>query len=724
MEGKGLLEFGPFRVDTARRMLLRDGQVVSLPGKAFDVLLALLRTPGDTVSKDDLMKTVWPDSFVEEGNLTQTVFVLRKALGDSDGQALIVTAPRVGYRFVGNVTTVSPVPGEAPAAEAPEVPSKPARRAVLPWGIAAGLALIVPAAGWLALRSPRPPSAPFLSLSVDLGTTELAPRSGVALAPDGTRIVFSVRTSEGKSMLAVRMLDGSAITPLPETAGGTDPFFSPDGQWIAYWADGKLKKTSIHGGRTATVCEDCIPGGGASWSENGAFIVATQHSPFGLSRIDSGGGAPHLIASPADHKALCLQWPQVLPGGETVLYTASDRLRSFEDARIEVLSLKTGRWKTLQEKAYYGRYLPSGHLVWVQDRKLFGARFELARLEMKGPPAPLIDDDLGNPVVGNGEFDFSQNGAFIYLGGNVPKWQVVWIDPAGRTDPLISNAAYYRDPSLSPDGKRLALAIGQSHSDIYLYDLERQSLTRRSFTKESTREPAWSSDGLHIAFKSNTPNGGTILWMRSDIGEPQLVYKAAGAVDRFAISPDSKSLLVALSGPDIWMVPLDISDPDRPKGGKPELFLHRTQPGFTASFSQDGRWIAYSSHEPGETGIYVRSAAAGRFERMQISFGKDDFFPLWSRSADQILFQDDEGHIEVIDYQVNGASFRAGKQRLWLSKPIAAGNRRLFFDLAPDGKRIVTFERAKNDASLGSLRAMFLFNFFDELRRRVPDKGP
>jgi Tol biopolymer transport system component len=193
-------------------------------------------------------------------------------------------------------------------------------------------------------------------------------------------------------------------------------------------------------------------------------------------------------------------------------------------------------------------------------------------------------------------------------------------------------------------------------------------------------------------------------------------------VDRFAISPDGKSLLVALAGPDVWMVPLDISDSDRPKPGKPELFLRRTQPGFTASFSPDGRWIAYSSHEPGETGIYVRSTAAGRFDRMQISFGKDDFFPLWSRSADQILFQDDEGHIEVIGYQVNGTSFRAGKQRLWLSKPIAAGNRRLFFDLAPDGKRIVTFERPKNDAPSASLRAMFLFNFFDELRRRLPDK--
>src|SRR5436190_22768914 len=105
MEAKGFLEFGPFRVDLARRLLMRGDQVIPLPGKAFDVLLVLLRTPGETVIKDDLMKAVWQDTFVEEGNLTQTVFVLRKALGDSDGQPLIITVPRQGYRFAGKVTS-------------------------------------------------------------------------------------------------------------------------------------------------------------------------------------------------------------------------------------------------------------------------------------------------------------------------------------------------------------------------------------------------------------------------------------------------------------------------------------------------------------------------------------------------------------------------------------------------------------------------------------------
>src|SRR5207248_1681343 len=130
---------------------------------------------------------------------------------------------------------------------------------------------------------------------------------------------------------------------------------------------GKMKKTSIHGGPTVTICGFCLRGeGGASWGEDNQ-IIATLGEPFGLYRIDAVGGVPHLLAKAADRKALWIGWPQILPGGESVLYTASERLKTFEEARIEVLSLKSGQAKTLQERAYFGRYLPTGHLIWVRD---------------------------------------------------------------------------------------------------------------------------------------------------------------------------------------------------------------------------------------------------------------------------------------------------------------------------------------------------------------------
>jgi Tol biopolymer transport system component len=204
--------------------------------------------------------------------------------------------------------------------------------------------------------------------------------------------------------------------------------------------------------------------------------------------------------------------------------------------------------------------------------------------------------------------------------------------------------------------------------------------------------------------------------MRADgMGEPQLIYRTEVAVDRFALSPDGRTLIVAPHGPDVWMLPLDTSDPDRPKPGKPEPFLHRTRPGFTTAFSPDGRWIAWSSHEPHETGIYVRPTGKSS-GGIQISFGQDDFFPVWSRTTRQILYQDNDGHIQVIDYVTHGESFSPAKPRLWLEKPVAAANRRRFFDLSRDGKHILTFAHPVSERNI---HITFMFNFFDEVRRRL-----
>jgi len=711
MEGKDLLDFGPFRLDVAKRIVLRDGQVVPLPGKAFDVLLVLLRRAGEVVTKDELMKAVWPDTFVEEGNLTQTVFVLRKAVGES----LILTVPRLGYRFSGEVTPVTLSQASLP-------PPKPLfRRALLPWLVSGVAGLTVGAAIWLTSRPSPSPSSPLMRLRVEMGAAELDSRSTVALSPDGTRIVFAIRAADGGDELATQTLDLAAITAIPGTGGGHNPFFSPDGQWVAYAAHGKLKKISIHGGQPATICcEFGLDGDtGGSWSENNQLIVPR----FGLYRTDARGGVASLITRAADHAALTLSWPQFLPGGDAVLYTASDRLTNFEDARIEVLSLKTGRCKTLVERGYYGRYLPSHHLVWVRDRTLFAARFDPARLEIQGRIVPVIEGEIGNAVVGNGQFDFSRTGAFVYLSGDFPKWQLIRVYPDGRKEPLTTNPDDYRDPAVSPDGKQVALAVGRSHSDIYVYDLERRSLNRRSFTSESTREPAWSSDGRHIAFKSTAPNAGAIWWTRTDgVGEPQLIYQAKSNVDRFALSPDDRKVIVAPIGPDVWLLPMDTGDPDHPKAGSAELFLRRTRPGITVAFSPDSQWIAYSSHEPGDTGIYVRPADTRRSGKIQLSAGKDDCFPVWSRSGHQLLYQDAEGHIRVIDYVAKGDSFSGGAPRLWMDQPIAAGNRRRFFDLGRDGKHIVTFVHPE-DRSGEQRHVTFLVNFFDELRRRLPDRG-
>ena len=234
MEVKGLLELGPFRVDVARRAVLREGQPVPLPGKAFDVLLALLQSPGETVFKDDLLKAVWPDTFVEEGNLTQTIFVLRKALGDFNGQSLIVTVPRQGYRLAAAVTPAGPLqPDNAPTpVSGPRayVPS----RAAMPWVVSAALALVAAAMTWFALRPTLPAKTALLRLNVDVEPGDLHPRSTVALSPDGSRMAFvighrwEVRSGSPRAHWIVRRSrccpepPGPPIHSSPQTANGSD----------------------------------------------------------------------------------------------------------------------------------------------------------------------------------------------------------------------------------------------------------------------------------------------------------------------------------------------------------------------------------------------------------------------------------------------------------------------------------------------------------------------
>jgi len=571
---KDFLEFGPFRADVRGRTVLRQGELVPLPGKAFEVLLVLLQKQGETVSKDELMKAVWPDTFVEEGNLTQTIFVLRKALGDAEGQSFIITIPRQGYRFASEVR--SSTDQETGKSTTPPEKTPPPRRSVQWAWVVAGVLAGIGAAGWYyALRTPKTVPSPLMSLSLDLGREALASISRpVTISPDGTRIVFRIRRTDGKTMLAMRSLDlpssRATITPLPGTVDASERFFSPDGQWLAFVAGRKLRKISMQGGAPSTIC-DVSDFAGGSWGENNQ-IIAVLGSAVGLFRIDARGGEPQLLAKPADHKEALWAWPQILPGGDAVIYTANQSIRRFDEATIEVLSLKSRQWKTLQRGAYYGRYLSSGHLVWVRNRTLFGARFDPVRLEMKSTPVAVIEEDLASmPDWGAGQFDFSDTGTLVYGSGGAER-SIVWMDSEGKTQPLIATAARYRDPSLSPDGKFLAVATGLGQSEILIFDLERKVLSQRTFMKDC-RIPAWTSDGRHILFACTADKEGTIWWVRADgSGEPYALYKAPGSVERFSLSPDGRTLLAVTHENEILSIALDTTDPDHPKAGPQKLF--------------------------------------------------------------------------------------------------------------------------------------------------------
>jgi serine/threonine-protein kinase len=625
--------------------------------------------------------------------------------------------------------TSAPAPGNAALAAR-------SRLGRLPWFAAALLAVSTTVALWAPWRAEKPSVHPLMRFSADLGPEAVeGPSITAAISPDGARLAFVARGPAGKEQLATRLLDQAQATLLAGTENAASPFFSPDGQWIGFFADGKMKKISVQGGTAVTLCD--APGGrGASWGEDGFVIVTlTATVGGGLSRVAADGGTPQAITKPGGKGEATHRWPQILPGGQAVLFTGNTVSLAFDDASIEVLSLKSGQWKVVQRGGYFGRYLATsngaGHLVYVHQGTLFAVGFDLDRLEVRGTPAPLLEDVAGNAGPGGGQFDVARNGTLVYLSGKFSNAirPVAWMDSTGKTQPLLAAPGQYLTPRFSPDGNRLALAVGPGGGgDIQVYDWQRDTMTRLTFTQRNLY-PVWTPDGKHIAFESASGGANFIRWIRADgAGESQLLVESKSGLRPYSFFPDGQRLAFAEQAVDtsfdLWTLPLDVSDPEHPKPGKPELFLRTPFYKSEPAFSPDGRWIAYTSNESGRYEVYVRpfpgGAGSGSGE-WQISTGGGGY-PIWSRNGRELFYENPDNRIIVTTYTAKADSFAADKPRLWSNTQVLGFAPVLWnLDLAPDGKRFAVFPRPDaTGEQKGSVHVTVLLNFFDELRRRVP----
>jgi Tol biopolymer transport system component/tRNA A-37 threonylcarbamoyl transferase component Bud32 len=585
------------------------------------------------------------------------------------------------------------------------------------WMVAAGaLAIVAVATSWALWRATRPVERALVRLDVDLGSdVSLGSIAGAdeIISPDGTRMVY---VSQGR--LFTRRLDQPNTTELAGTQGAYEPFFSPDGQWVAFFTTGKLQKISVEGGSAITLCNATNPRGG-SWGEDGN-IIASLSAAGGLSRIPSAGGPPtpvsELQSGDGTHR-----WPQILPGGKAVLFTASPST-AFDAANIEVMSLADHRRKTLVRGGTFGRYLPSGHLVYVNRGTLFAVRFDVDRLEVHGTPAPVLDQVNYNAVQGSAQLDFSQTGTLIYRSGGAggALLTIAWLDDAGKTQPLLAKPGTYGRPGMSPDGQRLALEVTEgSGTDIWLYDWKRDTMTRLTFTGNANA-PLWSPDGRYIAF---TTLGEGMSVIRSDgSGKPQPLTQSKNIQFPWSFTPEGKRLAFyeqdSKTARDLWTVPLE-SDSAGLRAGKPEVFLQTLADERYPSFSPDGRWMVYVSDESGILQVYVR-AFPDKGGKWQIS-NSGGTYPMWSRTGHELFFETSDNHIMAATYTEKGDSFIADKPRLWSEKQIGGtiGNKNV--DLAPDGKRIVALMPVETaEAQKAQNQVTFLENFSDELRRKVP----
>ena len=396
------------------------------------------------------------------------------------------------------------------------------------------------------------PITPAQRLSIELGMSGGLPTTDVplALSPDGTLLAFVARRSGEAPRLYVRRLDQLTATPLSGTEGASTPCFSPDGAWLAFFADLKLKKVPVTGGAVVTLADAPVPRG-AWWAEDGTIVFA-PHYRRGLMRVSSGGGEAQPVTTLTDGE-ITHRFPQVLPGGVGILYTASTEVMIGTGSTLVVQPLPSGERTIVQRGGYFGRYADSGHIVYLQDDTLFAMPFDLRRLTVTGPAARTIDGIQSDHNRGNAQLTLSQTGTMAYISGRdtYGARPIVWMDRTGALATLRAEPGEWYNAEFSPDGRRIAVDIRDGgQTDIWVYDWSRGTLTRITSGAMNEEFPVWTPDGARLvyrSFKSSTdPYGNTISWKRADgTGDAQvLVHSAARSCPGRGIPRRSCSLML------------------------------------------------------------------------------------------------------------------------------------------------------------------------------------
>jgi eukaryotic-like serine/threonine-protein kinase len=612
----------------------------------------------------------------------------------------------------------------------------PARwRRALPWTIAAVLFLgwMLMLGRWAPWKSTPTPSPQRLSVELGVGGTLPTTEVPFALSPDGALLVFAAR-GNGKAQLQVRRLDQLTATPLNGTEEASTPFFSPDAQWVAFFADAKLKKVPVTGGVVVTLADAPDPRGGW-WAEDGTIVFA-PHNRMGLMRVSSVGG-PALPVTTLTDGEITHRYPQVLPGSKAVLYTASTEVIIGTGSTLVVQPLPSGERTIVQRGGYFGRYVASGHIVYMHDDTLFAMPFDLRRSKVTGPAASTLDRIKSDVSRGSAQLGLSQTGAMAYIPGRntFDARPIAWVDRTGTLAALRAEPADWYDAEFSPDGRRIAMAIrGAGQNDIWVHDWSRGTLTR--VTSETTNEesPVWTPDGaglVYRSFRSSTdPHGNTIFWKRSDgTGDAQVLVHSEAALKPGSWHPNKRLLAyvatMAGTGDDVMILPVEGDEIGGWKAGTPAAFVSSAARERAPTFSPDGRWLSYTSNESGQDEVYVRPFPGPGARVMVSSTGGHT--SSWSRARPEMVFTapalDYTQVLMVARYRVENDSFLVDKPRLWAERGATVrtllGSR--MYALHPDGRRVAI--APPSDEETGARTHLtFVLNVFDELRHVAPAK--
>jgi eukaryotic-like serine/threonine-protein kinase len=586
----------------------------------------------------------------------------------------------------------------------------PSRRSWAKTLVWSAMFLAACAAGGLAVWKFRPaPPRPVTRFTITLPAGQRLAgldEPAVAISPDGTRLAYIAAQANGVPQLYVRAMDSPEAKPIPSTEGAANPFFSPDSQWVGFFAGGKLKKVSVSGG-AAVILADAPSPQGASWGSQGMIVFGSEPAAV-VEQVSDAGGTPQALTrlqkGENDH-----DWPEFLPGDKTVLFAASGNDRA--NAEVAVQSLGTGTRRNLIQGATHPRYAPSGQLVYAQGGNLMATPFDLQRLAVTGAAVPVVEGVLQSTSSGAAQYSFSATGSLVYVTGAAQateQLKPVWVSRKGTEEPLPTPVQEYQLPRLSPDGRRLALTISDQ---LWLYDLSRDTLTRFTFEGDENIAPVWTPDGKRIAFLSSKEGPGNIFWQLAD---------GSGGLERLTTSeyrqgptswsPDGQLLAFVEVNPnkqfEIWVL--------RMADRKSQPFVQTRFNAAAPRFSPDGHWLAYISDESGRYEVYVQPYP-GPGGKYQIST-EGGTEPVWNPNGRELLYRNGDKMMAVDIATQPG--FVAGRPRKLFEGPYKPMVPTPDYDVSTDGQRILIIK--ENEQESAPTQINVVLNWFEELKRRVP----
>jgi serine/threonine protein kinase/Tol biopolymer transport system component len=595
------------------------------------------------------------------------------------------------------------------------------RALILGLGVLLLVAVLASLATWNLKPSLPPMPVSRLTITLPPGQQLAGLDSGpaVALSSDGTNLAYVARQG-GTQQIYLRAMDSLDAKPLSGTEGGIEPFFSPDGQWVGFFAGGRLMKVSVSGGAALTLGDAALPDG-ASWGSQGTIAFAPQNVSV-LQQVSDAGGTPQpltrLEKGDASHR-----WPELLPGGKAVLFAAGTSGINFSNAQVAVQSVGAGQRRKLVQGGTHPRYALSGHLVYAQGGSLMAIRFDPQRLEVTGTAVPVVEGVLQSPASGAAQYSLSPTGSLVYVLGGIQSAQsrLVWVNRTGAEQPLAAKAHAYLNPRLSPDGRRVAAVIAEQESQTWLYDLSREASTRFTLEGSSNTAPSWTPDGKRIAFTSNKEGPQNLFWQLAD-GSGGLERLTTTEYTQFPTSWSPNGQLLAFvevnptTGYDIWV--LRMGDPSAGSGQvrKAQAFLRTPFNESVPRFSHDGRWLAYVSDESGRYEIYVQPYP-GPGGKWQIST-EGGTEPVWNPNGRELFYRSGDKMMAVDIATQPG--FAAGKPRMlfagqYVPTPLTSPN----YDVSPDGQRFLMVKSSESEQAAPT-QINVVLNWFEELKRRVP----